>query len=72
MIIPWFVTYDEDRAVIMAEALTVAEELLNVLSNEQDKYENTDEQGNTVEPLEKELIAELEERKDDLVSRARQ
>jgi len=63
---------EEERTAIMAEALTVAEELLGALSDEQLKYENTDALGNTVEPLEKEMIAELEARKDDLVSRARQ
>ena len=48
----------------------VAEELLDVLTTEQAKYERTDDYGNTLEPLAKELIAELEARKDSLVRQA--
>ena len=40
--------------------LTVAEELLDALAYEQSKYEDTDASGNTVEPLAKETLAELE------------
>ena len=36
-------------------------------TDEQDKYENTDAAGNTLEPLAKDLIAELESRKDELL-----
>ena len=49
------------------EAILVAEELVEVLTSEQAKYENVDEDGNTVEPLAKELIAELEQRRERLV-----
>lgn len=62
---------DDGSTEILLQAITVAEELLVVLSEEQAKYEETDAQGNTLEPLEKDLIAELQERKDDLVRRAR-
>ncbi|MBT3531274.1 MAG: hypothetical protein HOF74_08740 [Gammaproteobacteria bacterium] len=62
---------DDDSAEILQQAITVAEELLDVLSVEQAKYEETDAQGNTLEPLQKDLIAELQARKDDLVRRAR-
>lgn len=58
---------DQRRAGLLEEAIVAAEELLEALSAEQAKYENTDDQGNTLEPLEKELIAELEARKDTLV-----
>ena len=58
------------EAEILQEAILVAEELLDVLTAEQAKYENTDETGNTVEDLAKDLIAELESRKDSLVRQA--
>ena len=58
---------DQRRAGLLEEAIIAAEELLEALAAEQAKYENTDAQGNTVEPLAKELIAELEARKDSLV-----
>lgn len=58
---------DESTTAILQEAILVAEELLDTLTSEQAKYENTDEQGNTLEPLAKELIRELEARKDNLV-----
>ena len=61
---------NEASMSILQEAILVAEELLEVLTAEQAKYENTDDQGNTVEPLSKDLIAELEARKDNLVRRA--
>ena len=61
---------DEASMAILQEAILVAEELLEVLTAEQAKYENTDDQGNTVEPLSKDLIAELEARKDNLVRQA--
>ena len=51
----------------MLEAIAVAEQLLDVLTEEQVKYEDTDADGNTVQPLSKELIAELENIKNDLV-----
>lgn len=55
---------------ILIEAVQAAEELLEALTAEQAKYENTDAEGNTLQPLEKDLIAELQARKDDLVRRA--
>lgn len=61
---------EESRVVTLTQAIETAEELLATLAEEQGKYENTDEQGNTVEPLEKELIAELESRKNELVRQA--
>lgn len=54
----------------VAEAILITEELLMALAAEQAKYENTDTAGNTVEPLAKELIAELESRKNELLRRA--
>jgi len=61
---------DESTTAILQEAIMVAEELLDVLTTEQAKYERTDDYGNTLEPLAKELIAELEARKDSLVRQA--
>jgi len=61
---------EESRVAALNQAIQAAEQLLTVLSAEQGKYENTDEQGNTVEPLEKELIAELESRKNELMRQA--
>ena len=54
----------------MTQAIETAEELLTALAEEQAKYESTDEAGNTVEPLAKELIAELESVKNELVRQA--
>ena len=61
---------EESRASTLTRAIQTAEELLTTLTAEQTKYENTDELGNTVEPLEKELIAELESVKNELVRQA--
>jgi fused signal recognition particle receptor len=61
------VSNDETATAVLREAILVAEELLEILSAEQAKYENTDATGYTVEPLAKDLIAELEARKDSLV-----
>ena len=61
---------DEAARLILLEAIVVAEELLDVLTAEQAKYENTDVSGNTVQPLAKELIAELQQRKDNLMRQA--
>ncbi|MCH8263873.1 MAG: hypothetical protein IIC10_00635 [Proteobacteria bacterium] len=61
---------DEAVRQILQEAIEVAEELLEVLTAEQAKYENTDADGIPLEPLAKDLIAELEQRKDDLVRQA--
>ncbi len=61
---------DEASTAILQEAILAAEELLEVLAAEQAKYENTDDQGNTLEPLAKDLIVELEARKDNLIRQA--
>ncbi len=61
---------EESRRGNLEEAIVVAEELLTVLTAEQAKYENTDADGNTVDPLAKELIAELESRKNELLRQA--
>ena len=58
------------RVATLTLAVETAEELLKVLAEEQAKYSNTDEQGYTKEPLAKELIAELESRKNELVRQA--
>lgn len=58
------------RVATLTLAVETAEELLKVLGEEQTKYSNTDQQGNTIEPLAKELIAELESRKNELVRQA--
>ena len=62
---------DSEQALIMQQAIAAAEELLAALTAEVAKYELTDESGNTIEPLSKDLIVELEARKDELVERAR-
>ncbi len=61
---------DGASTVNLALAIETAEELLMALTAEQAKYENTDAEGNTLEPLAKELIAELESRKNQLVREA--
>ena len=61
---------EESRVTTLTRAIETAEELLTTLAAEQVKYENTDDQGNTVEPLAKEVIAELESRKNELVRQA--
>ena len=61
------VSTDEAATAVLQEAILVAEELLEILSAEQAKYENIDATGYTVEPLAKDLIAELEARKESLV-----
>ncbi|MCG8413835.1 MAG: hypothetical protein MI746_06395 [Pseudomonadales bacterium] len=58
---------NEESALVLQQAILAAEELLDALSAEQAKYENTDADGNTLEPLAKDLIAELQARKDQLV-----
>lgn len=49
----------ESANEVLSEALAVAEELLDVLTMEQAKYDNTDANGRTIEPLSKGLIADL-------------
>jgi hypothetical protein len=60
----------EQSNTIYQEAILVAEELIDVLATEQAKYENVDAAGNTVEPLAKDRIEELEERKNTLMREA--
>lgn len=60
----------ETSNAIYTEAILVAEDLIDVLTAEQAKYENVDENGNTVEPLAKELISQLQDRKEALVQEA--
>ena len=62
---------DSEQALIMQQAIAAAEELLAALTAEVAKYELTDESGSTIEPLSKDLIAELETRKEELVEQAR-
>jgi hypothetical protein len=61
---------DEERALVLQQAIQAAEDLLEALADEVAKYESTDETGNTLDPLAKDLIAELEARKNELVERA--
>jgi len=53
----------------MRQAIAVAEELIEALTAEQAKYDNV-EDGQTIEPLAKEYIDELEARKNQLVQQA--
>ena len=62
---------DSEKASLMQQAITAAVELMDALTAEVAKYELTDETGNTLEPLAKDLIAELKARKDKLVDQAR-
>ena len=62
---------DSEQALVVQQAIAAAEELLAALTAEIAKYELTDESGNTLEPLSKDLIAELEARKDELVDQTR-
>ena len=52
------------------QAIATAEELLEALNEEQLKYGNTDAAGQPVQALEKDLIADLEARKDSLKQEA--
>lgn len=62
---------DEERTIVLQQAIQAAEELLEALADEVAKYESTDETGNTLDPLAKDMLAELEARKNELVERAR-
>ncbi len=64
------ITGREQANVRLREAITAAEELLQMLDSEQQKYENLDDSGQTVEPLQQGLIAELEARKNALIREA--
>jgi hypothetical protein len=63
---------DEARRDVLEQAIVIAEELLAALTDEQAKYEETDSEGNTIRPLAKEHIAELEARKNELLGQAHQ
>lgn len=63
---------DEARRDVLEQAIVIAEELLAALTDEQAKYEETDSEGNTIQPLAKEHIAELEARKNELLGQAHQ
>lgn len=54
----------------LRDAVAAAEELLQLMDAEQEKYENLDASGQPVEPLAPDLIAELEERKQQLIREA--
>jgi hypothetical protein len=56
--------------VHLEQIIVTAEALLAALNAEQLKYGNTDASGQLVEPLRKDLIAELESRKDRLEQEA--
>ena len=60
----------DDANALYQQAILVAEELVDVLAEEQAKYDNVDDQGNLRDPLATDLIAELEDRKDSLVREA--
>jgi len=62
---------NDATVAVLQEAILAAEELLDTLMMEQTKYENTDNLGNTLEPLAKDLIGELEARMNDIVQQAR-
>ena len=64
------VSNNASRTANLAMAIDVAEELLAALAEEQAKYEDTDADGNTAEPLQKERIVELESRKNELMRQA--
>jgi len=64
------VTTADEANILYAEAIQIAEELVGVLADEQAKYDNVDDQGNLLEPLATDLIAELEDRKNSLVREA--
>lgn len=55
----------------MQDAIVAAEELLQMLDSEQQKYDDVDASGQTRVPLQKGLIEEQEERLDRLVEEAR-
>ena len=63
---------NNDDAAISAlqTAISAAEELLEILTDEQEKYEDIDEAGFPRKPLAKELLSELESRRDALTREA--
>ena len=62
---------NDDAAIsALQSAISAAEELLEMLSDEQEKYEDIDEAGFPREPLAKELLSEFESRRDALTREA--
>ena len=64
------VSNSEASISALQAAIEAAEELLQVLTSEQVKYEDINESGYTRQPLAKELIIELESRRDELARQA--
>lgn len=65
------ITRGEQANDRMRDAIVAAEELLQMLDSEQQKYDEVDAAGQTRVPLQKGLIEEQEERLDRLVEQAR-
>jgi len=62
---------DNDEAIsALQSAISAAEELLEMLTEEQEKYADIDEEGFPRTPLAKELLSELESRRDMLTREA--
>ena len=62
---------NNDEAIsALQSAISAAEELLEMLTDEQEKYEDIDEAGFPRTPLAKELLSELESRRDTLTREA--
>ena len=62
---------NNDEAIsALRSAISAAEELLEMLTDEQEKYEDIDEAGFPRVPLSKELLSELESRRDTLTRQA--
>ena len=62
---------NNDEAIsALRSAISAAEELLEMLTDEQEKYEDIDEAGFPRTPLAKELLSELESRRDTLTREA--
>ena len=62
---------NNDQAIsALQSAISAAEELLEMLTDEQEKYEDIDEAGFPRTPLAKELLSELESRRDTLTREA--
>ena len=64
------VNNDDAAIAALQTAISAAEELLEILTDEQEKYEDIDEAGFPREPLAKELLSELESRRDALTREA--
>ena len=62
--------YIDESISALPSAISAAEELLEMLTDEQEKYEDIDEAGFPRTPLAKELLSELESRRDMLTREA--